>query len=54
MVDMPDEGQGPRVAVFGTGITGSAMARNLIAATVPQKLVGNAHQISMMGDISSA
>jgi 3-hydroxyisobutyrate dehydrogenase len=35
MVDMPDLAKGPRVAVLGTGIMGSAMARNLMAANLP-------------------
>lgn len=34
MVEMPDPGEGPLVAVLGTGIMGSAMARNLIVANV--------------------
>jgi 3-hydroxyisobutyrate dehydrogenase len=32
MVDMDDAGKRPQVAVLGTGIMGSAMARDLIAA----------------------
>ena len=32
MDDTHNRGQGPQVAVLGTGIMGSAMARNLVAA----------------------
>ncbi len=35
MVDIDDQSKMPRVAVLGTGIMGSAMARNLIAAKLP-------------------
>jgi 3-hydroxyisobutyrate dehydrogenase len=34
MVAMHDRGEGPQVALLGTGIMGSAMARRLIAANV--------------------
>jgi 3-hydroxyisobutyrate dehydrogenase len=34
MVDTHEGGEGPQVAVLGTGIMGSAMARNLIAANL--------------------
>jgi 3-hydroxyisobutyrate dehydrogenase len=34
MVDMSEYGTGPQVAVLGTGIMGSAMARNLIATNL--------------------
>jgi 3-hydroxyisobutyrate dehydrogenase len=35
MVDMSEPGKNPPVAVLGTGIMGSAMARRLIAANLP-------------------
>jgi 3-hydroxyisobutyrate dehydrogenase len=34
MVEMHDRGEGPRVALLGTGIMGSAMARRLVASGV--------------------
>lgn len=34
MVERNDASEGPRVALLGTGIMGSAMARNLIAANL--------------------
>ena len=40
MDDTHNRGQGPQVAVLGTGIMGSAMARNLIAAELPHHGVG--------------
>lgn len=36
MVDVHYAGKGPSVAVLGTGIMGSAIARNLIAAKLPR------------------
>lgn len=35
MPQLDDRAAGPRVAVLGTGIMGSAMARNLVAAGLP-------------------
>src|SRR5271155_1306518 len=35
MVEMAGRGLGPPVAVLGTGIMGSAMARRLVASNVP-------------------
>ena len=35
MVEMDGRGGSPRVAVLGTGIMGSAMARRLVGANVP-------------------